>query len=51
MSHAAIRAARGKAMSKGVLIGVVNAGQVPEEVTEKYRGRIVADMRGGGRER
>ncbi|MWD25984.1 sulfatase-like hydrolase/transferase [Aquicoccus sp. SCR17] len=46
-SHAELEAARGKSRRLGVLIGVGEEDELPQELTVKYRGRQVPDMRGG----
>ncbi|MDH3658826.1 MAG: alkaline phosphatase family protein [Alphaproteobacteria bacterium] len=39
-SEAEIKAMRGKSRRKGILLGVYDGSEVPEELTVKYRGRL-----------
>ncbi len=47
MSNNALRASRGKAARKGVLIGIVDEGELSPELTAKYVGRTARNVRGG----
>jgi arylsulfatase A-like enzyme len=46
ISNATLMAARGKTARKGVLIGIVEEGDLEPELVAKYVGRKVPDMRG-----
>ncbi|MDX5383801.1 MAG: sulfatase-like hydrolase/transferase [Rhodobacterales bacterium] len=46
ITNAALMAARGKTARKGVLIGIVEEGDLEPELVAKYVGRRVRDMRG-----
>ncbi|MDG1129173.1 MAG: sulfatase-like hydrolase/transferase [Paracoccaceae bacterium] len=48
ITNATLMAARGKTARKGVLIGIVEEGDLEPELVAKYVGRRVRDMRGTG---
>ncbi|MEO0936675.1 MAG: sulfatase-like hydrolase/transferase [Pseudomonadota bacterium] len=47
MSEGDIKAMRGDSLRKGVLIWMYDGSEVPEDLTEKYRGAAQADYTGG----